>query len=58
MELLALSNKADARASDVVRLLEQDEMLAASVMRLVSSPIYSGRSSITSLKEAVVRLGF
>lgn len=58
MELLALSNKADARAADVVRLLEQDEMLAASVMRLVSSPIYSGRSTITTLKEAVVRLGF
>jgi HD-like signal output (HDOD) protein len=58
MELLALSNKADARASDVVRLLEQDEMLAASVMRIVSSPIYSGRNRVTSLKEAVVRLGF
>lgn len=58
MELLTLSNQADARASDVVRLLEQDEMLAGSVMRLVSSPIYSGRSSISTLKEAVVRLGF
>lgn len=58
MELLALSNKSDARASDVVRLLEQDEMLAGSVMRLVSSPIYPGRSTISSLKEAVVRLGF
>jgi HD-like signal output (HDOD) protein len=58
MELLQLSNKAEARASDVVRLLEQDEMLAGNVMRLVSSPIYSGRNSITSLKEAVVRLGF
>jgi HD-like signal output (HDOD) protein len=58
MELLAISNKADARASDVVRLLEQDEMLAGSVMRLVGSPIYSGRNTITTLKEAVVRLGF
>lgn len=58
MEILALSGKTDARASDVVRLLEQDEMLAASVMRLVSSPIYSGRSKITNLREAVVRLGF
>jgi HD-like signal output (HDOD) protein len=58
MQLLALSNKADARAADVVRLLEQDEMLAASVMRLISSPIYSSRSKITSLQEAVVRLGF
>lgn len=58
MELLALSNKADARARDVVRLLEQDEMLAGNVMRLVSSPIYSGRNTINSLNEAVVRLGF
>lgn len=58
MELLALSNKKDARASDVVRLLEQDEMLAGSVMRLVGSPIYSGRNNVTTLQEAVVRLGF
>jgi len=58
MELLTLSNKTDARASDVVRLLEQDEMLAGSVMRLVGSPIYSGRNAIATLKEAVVRLGF
>jgi HD-like signal output (HDOD) protein len=58
MELLALSGKTDARASDVVRLLEQDEMLAGNVMRLISSPIYSGRASITSLHDAVVRLGF
>jgi HD-like signal output (HDOD) protein len=58
MELLALSNKADARARDVVRLLEQDEMLAGSVLRLVSSPIYSGRNTITNLNEAVLRLGF
>lgn len=58
MELLQLSNKADARASEVVRLLEQDEMLAGNVMRLVSSPIYSGRNRISTLKEAVLRLGF
>ena len=58
MELLQLSNKSDARASEVVRLLEQDEMLAGNVMRLVSSPIYSGRNRISTLKEAVLRLGF
>ncbi len=58
MELLSLSGKSDARASDLVRLLEQDEMLAGNVMRLISSPIYSGRASITSLHDAVVRLGF
>src|SRR5580704_2560311 len=42
---------------DVVRVLEQDQMLAGSVLRLVSSPLYAGRTPITSLHPAVVRLG-
>jgi HD-like signal output (HDOD) protein len=58
MELLSLSGRSDARVADVVRLLEQDEMLAGKVMRLVASPIYSGRQAITSLNDAVLRLGF
>jgi HD-like signal output (HDOD) protein len=42
---------------DVVRLLEQDQMLAGSVLRLVSSPLYASRTPVTSLHQAVVRLG-
>ncbi len=42
---------------DVVRLLEQDQMLAGSVLKLVASPHYASRSPITSLHQAVVRLG-
>jgi len=57
LELMSLSNRDDATIDRVVRLLEQDEMLAGGVMRLIGSPLYAGRSRIRSLKEAVVRLG-
>jgi HD-like signal output (HDOD) protein len=57
LELLSLANRSDATIDRVVRLLEQDEMLAGGVMRLIGSPLYAGRSRIRSLKEAVVRLG-
>jgi len=57
LELMTLSNRDDATIDRVVRLLEQDEMLAGGVMRLIGSPLYAGRSRIRSLKDAVVRLG-
>ncbi len=57
LELMSLSNRDDATIDRVVRLLEQDEMLAGGVMRLIGSPSYAARTRIRSLKEAVVRLG-
>jgi HD-like signal output (HDOD) protein len=56
-ELVTLSNNEDTGVDDVVRLLERDQMLAGSVLRLVSSPLYTGRGPVRSLGEAVVRLG-
>jgi len=57
LELMSLSNRNDATIDRIVRLLEQDEMLAGGVMRLIGSPIYAARTRVRSLKEAVVRLG-
>ncbi|HEY3254230.1 MAG TPA: HDOD domain-containing protein [Polyangiaceae bacterium] len=57
LELMTLSNRDDATIDRIVRLLEQDEMLAGGVMRLIGSPLYAARTRIRSLKEAVVRLG-
>jgi len=57
LELMALTNRDDSTIDRIVRLLEQDEMLAGGVMRLIGSPVYTPRSPIRSLKEAVVRLG-
>ena len=57
LELMTLTNRDDSTIDRIVRLLEQDEMLAGGVMRLIGSPLYTSRSPIRTLKEAVVRLG-
>jgi HD-like signal output (HDOD) protein len=57
LEIQALSRHEDATIEDVVRLLEKDEMLAGSVIRLVASPLYAGRGPVRSLGDAVIRLG-
>jgi len=57
VQLANLSRRDDAGIKEVVRLLEQDQVLAGIVIRLVSSPVYAGRAPITSLQQAVVRLG-
>jgi len=57
LDVMALAERDDADVSDIVTLLERDQMLAASVLRLVGSPIYAGHTPIRSLKAAVLRLG-
>jgi len=57
LEMMALAEREDATIEEIVTLLERDQMLAATVLRLVSSPLYAGRAPIRSLRAAVVRLG-
>lgn len=57
LELISLAARDDVDLGEVVRLLERDQMLAASVMKLIASPIYAGRTPARSLREAVSRLG-
>lgn len=57
VRLSQLAHSNAAGIPDVVRLLEQDQMLAGLVLRRVSSPLYAVRSPITTLHQAVVRLG-
>jgi c-di-GMP-related signal transduction protein len=45
---------ADARA--IAELLRKDQAMAAHVLRVVASPVYSGRGQIVSLQQAVARL--
>jgi HD-like signal output (HDOD) protein len=57
VELVTLAAREDVEVADVVKLLERDQMLAASVMKLIASPIYAGRNPARSLRDAVSRLG-
>jgi putative nucleotidyltransferase with HDIG domain len=52
---LAAQENADARA--IAELLRKDQAMAAHVLRVVASPVYSGRTQIVSLQQAVSRLG-
>lgn len=57
MDLHALSRQGDTSISQIVRLLEQDVMLAGVVLKKAQTALYSRGSPIRSLHEAVVRLG-
>jgi HD-like signal output (HDOD) protein len=57
LELRRAVSKPDVQFADLEPLLRKDPMLAARVLRLAQSPQFAGRSRITSLKDAAVRLG-
>lgn len=57
MDLMRLSQQADVSFEEIVTLLEQDSLIAGRVLKLVQSPIYAGASKITSLHDALSRIG-
>ena len=57
IELMSLSQKPDVAIRDMAKLLEREPMLAARVMKRVQSPMFAGAARISSLKDAIVRLG-
>ncbi|MCH7600675.1 MAG: HDOD domain-containing protein [Myxococcales bacterium] len=57
VDLMSLSQQPDVDFDDVVVLLEQDSMIAGRIIKMVQSPIYAGASQLTSLRDALVRLG-
>jgi HD-like signal output (HDOD) protein len=57
LEVMALSRQADVDLGDVVKLLERDPVLAASLLALAQSAHYARRSPVLTLRQAAVRLG-
>ncbi len=56
-DLMSLSQQGDVDFADIVNLLEQDSMIAGRILKVVQSPLYSAASKLTSLQDALVRLG-
>ncbi len=48
----------DTSAADVARIIESDQSIASKVLRLVNSSYFGFTSRITSLRQAIVMLGF
>ena len=57
MELLELSRKSDVSFDEVIKLLEQDPMIAGRVLARAQSGAYATAVPATSLHQALVRLG-
>ncbi|HEX2733244.1 MAG TPA: HDOD domain-containing protein [Polyangiaceae bacterium] len=57
LELLELSRRNEASARSISDLLSKDAILAARVLRIAESPVYSAGRPIRSLDEAIMRLG-
>ncbi|MCM0755744.1 HDOD domain-containing protein [Desulfovibrio aminophilus] len=56
-QAIDLLGDADADMGELARIIEFDPGLTSNVLRLVNSPYFGGLRTITSLREAVVRLG-
>jgi putative nucleotidyltransferase with HDIG domain len=59
IKLLDLSKKANVDLRQIQRVLEEDQMLAAEVLRVAQSAAYTGtaRTPVRTLEEALLRLG-
>jgi putative nucleotidyltransferase with HDIG domain len=57
LELTDLSRKPHVSYDDVIRVVEKDPLIVASVLKLAQSPLYGGRTPVQSLKDALNRLG-
>lgn len=57
VELMEISQRADVEIDDIVALLEQDSMIAGSVLKVVGSAAMAGAVKVTSLREATMRMG-
>lgn len=57
MEVTSAAAKEDVDTRMLAELLKRDPALSAHVLRIVNSPVYSPRSPIVSLQQAVARVG-
>ena len=57
LEILELSQRANARIEDIGSLLEREPLLAGRVLRLANSALYGTSTPVTTLKQALIRMG-
>ena len=57
LEVLNLSQRPNVSFNDVSKVLERDGMVTGQVLKLAQSPMFAGQSQVTSIQQAMVRLG-
>ncbi len=56
-EIIEMCNAKQTNAAQISKVLHRDQSLAGHVLRVSNSPLYRPRTPITSLQQAVTRLG-
>lgn len=56
-KVIALINHPNADANTLARLIHKDQALAGYVLRVSNSPIFAGTREITTLRQAIARIG-
>jgi putative nucleotidyltransferase with HDIG domain len=57
VKLQQMLTRHDFRIDDIVKMVSEDQSLASQVLRVANSSYYAGLSSISTIKDAIVRLG-
>ncbi|MFQ5506223.1 MAG: HDOD domain-containing protein, partial [Planctomycetota bacterium] len=57
-QILSLTNDPTAELADFEKILQTDQGLVVKMLQVVNSPFYGLRSPATSIREAVMILGF
>jgi HD-like signal output (HDOD) protein len=57
-QVLLLSGDGTANASKLSSLIQQDQALACTILRLANSPAFASRTPLVSLQQAIAWLGF
>ncbi|MDO9310028.1 MAG: HDOD domain-containing protein, partial [Deltaproteobacteria bacterium] len=57
-KVISLLDNHDADPDDIADMILSDQVLAARVIRVVNSPLYRSNSEISSVKRALLYLGF
>ncbi|MCA3016959.1 MAG: HDOD domain-containing protein [Myxococcaceae bacterium] len=57
LEILEVSRRPNARIEDLGALLEREPVLAAKVLKLANSALYGAPMAVTTLKQALIRMG-
>jgi len=57
-KVMTMSQSSDTDAKKLAQLIQGDQAMAAHVMKVANSPVYSSGGSLVSLQQAIARLGF
>jgi len=57
LNILHLTSNPDSNIDDIVRAINEDQALAAQVLKMANSPVFMGLSKMETIKASVIRLG-